>query len=132
MTDILLRPSQGVYPAVLPTNIVVDSVGTIDGTLVGMDDITSWSADIPAVFNSPETSLFFNGINAYVSLPDFPYATTTLTVLLWVKMGGSNGKCIAGHFDAATQCSWLIRNSVFSINKNELEVRISANGTVNA
>lgn len=51
----------------------------------------------------------FDGINDYISIPDFAHGLSNLTCMCWVKTSDSNFKSLFSHWDTNGQRSWVIQ-----------------------
>lgn len=107
-------------------SIASDSIGTNHGVLTNMDTTMAWSTDVPAVFNGVGYSLQFDGVNDFVSIPDFAHSLMTLSCFCWIKTTATNNKNIFAHYDSSSQISWDIR--VGAVSTDKLNILLSDNG----
>ena len=54
-------------------------------------------------------SRYFDGVNDYVSIPDFAHSNSNLTCMCWVKTSDTNFKSFFSHWDTNNQRAWLMQ-----------------------
>lgn len=81
----------------------------------------------PYRFAGGGSSRIFDGINDYLTIPDFTYDTSNLTAMCWVKSTDTNFNVFFAHWDLNSQRAWIL-----SLDANDhLLAGVSSDGSSN-
>jgi hypothetical protein len=113
-----------------PAEAVARNTGSgsnLDGTFVGVSAsglITNYKSDVPTPLKSQGGYAYqFDGVDDYVSIPDFTYSTTTITGAAWVKTTSASARFF-GQYDAgAAKRVWCM-----CISSGKFQTIITDNG----
>jgi hypothetical protein len=73
------------------------------------------------------SSRIFDGVNDFLTIPDFTYDTSNLTVMCWLKSTDTNFNVMFSHWDLSSQKAFILSLD----STDHLLAGVSSNGSVN-